>query len=180
MGTINLGSPSGAAVIEIRGTYKEITNVGSAVVNTDGAIKGVDLATILADTNELQTDDIPALIAALPTADENADQVWDELKAGHVGAGSTGEEMQAHALSTEISALNDLSVNDILDSASEIDGLTLREVFAVLAAGIVGQISGAATTTVVIKDHSGTDTRITATVDSDGNRSAITLGLAGI
>ena len=74
-----------------------------------GAIKA-DTAAILIDTNELQTDDVPGLIAALndPTAAAVADAVWDEAKAGHVAAGSFGEEVQAHALSSEISALNDL------------------------------------------------------------------------
>ena len=48
-----------------------------------------------------------------PTAAANADAVWDEAKAGHVGAGSFGEEVQLHSLSTEISALNDFDpVND--------------------------------------------------------------------
>ena len=137
---------------------------------------------ILLDTNELQTDDVPGLIAALndlsaaevnaevdtaladihldhllaadydpaskpgvatallnelvendggvsrftanaleeaptggsaPTAAEIADAVWDEAKAGHVGAGSFGEEMQAHALSSEVAALNDLSAAEV-------------------------------------------------------------------
>jgi len=55
MGTIDLGSPASAAVIEVRGTYKAITNIGSATVNTDGAILASDVADTLADTNELQT-----------------------------------------------------------------------------------------------------------------------------
>lgn len=52
-----------------------------------------------------------------PTADAVADAVWDELKAGHVGAGSFGEEVQAHALSTEITALNDIAVDDVWNKA---------------------------------------------------------------
>ncbi|MCH9047175.1 MAG: hypothetical protein IIA40_13855, partial [SAR324 cluster bacterium] len=42
-----------------------------------------------------------------------ADAVWDEAKSGHVGVGSFGEEVQAHALSTEVSALNDISAADV-------------------------------------------------------------------
>lgn len=48
-----------------------------------------------------------------PTAAANAAAVWDEAKAGHVGAGSFGEEVQAHALSSEISALNDISTAEV-------------------------------------------------------------------
>ncbi len=43
------------------------------------------------------------------------------------------------------------------------------------ASALASVLSGAATTTVVIKDIDNTKTRITATVDSNGNRSAITL-----
>jgi len=39
LGTVDLGSPSGA-VVEIRGTYKAIINIGSANINTSGAIRG--------------------------------------------------------------------------------------------------------------------------------------------
>lgn len=65
---------------------------------------GKALADVEADTNELQTDDIPGAIAALndPTAAAIADAVWDEAKAGHVSAGSFGEEVQAHALTSEL------------------------------------------------------------------------------
>ncbi|MFW9871901.1 MAG: hypothetical protein ACFFG0_02285 [Candidatus Thorarchaeota archaeon] len=48
-----------------------------------------------------------------PTAAAIADAVWDEAKAGHVGAGSFGEEVQAHSLSTEIAALNNLNSSDV-------------------------------------------------------------------
>ena len=50
IGTIDLGSPSGAADIQIRGIYKAITNVGSATVNVAGAFLGADVASILVDT----------------------------------------------------------------------------------------------------------------------------------
>ena len=77
MGTIDLGSPASAATIEVRGTYKAITNVGSASVNTDGAIKAVDVASILEDTADMQPKlgtpagaDMSADIADLPTVSE--------------------------------------------------------------------------------------------------------------
>lgn len=65
LGTIDLGSPAGAVVVEIRGIYKALANVGSASVNLEGAINASDVTLILADTNELQTDDVPGLISVL-------------------------------------------------------------------------------------------------------------------
>jgi len=52
-------------------------------------------------------------VAATVPASEVADAVWDEAKASHVGSGSFGEEMQAHALSTEISVLQDVSPSEV-------------------------------------------------------------------
>lgn len=66
---------------------------------------------------------VSADIAALndPTAAAVADAVWDEAKVGHVGAGSFGEEVQAHSLSSEISALNDVSTAEV--NAEVVDAL---------------------------------------------------------
>ncbi len=58
-----------------------------------------DATAILADTNELQGDNVPGLIAALndapaaPTAAANADAVLDEALSGHVIAGSLGKSL---------------------------------------------------------------------------------------
>lgn len=49
----------------------------------------VDL--VLADTTELQTDDIPSLIAALPTEDVIADAVWEETRSDHFTPNTYGE-----------------------------------------------------------------------------------------
>ena len=41
----------------------------------------------------------------LAVQDAIADEVWDEAKAGHVAAGSMGEEVQDHALSSEVATV---------------------------------------------------------------------------
>ena len=67
----------------------------------------------------------------------------------------------------------------LLDLSNGIEtSLTPRQALKVIAAACAGVLSGAATTTVTIKaaNNSGT-TRITATVDSDGNRSGVTLNV---
>ena len=76
---------------------------GFAAINTD-----VEL--ILADTNELQTDDYPTTIAALQTdldtltagvtlTAASVDLIWDEAQADHVSVGSFGE------VATEVAAI---------------------------------------------------------------------------
>ena len=71
----------------------------------------------------------------------------------------------------------DLSASG-LDSVVVEAGLNARQALSVIAAAVAGKLSGAATTEVVIKAaEEGLTTRITATVDADGNRTALTLGL---
>lgn len=62
----------------------------------------------------------------------------------------------------------------VLDEVVE-GSYTLRHLVRLMAAALLGKLSGAATTTITIRDASDTKTRITATVDEDGNRSALTL-----
>src|SRR3990167_8743869 len=83
---------------------KQIVNI---LIGTAGVVafpaaaapgNAVSLAEIIRaiydDTNELQVDDYPTAIAALPTAAGNADAVWDEARSGHVLAGSFGQAGQ--------------------------------------------------------------------------------------
>lgn len=65
-----------------------------------------------------------------------------------------------------------------LDLADGVEtGLTVRENHRVAFAACGGKLSGAATTTVNIRNKADTKNRIAATVDADGNRSAVTLDL---
>ena len=61
----------------------------------------------------------------------------------------------------------------------DIDGYTLEEAMKICLAALAGKVSGAGTTTVTIRSADDTADRIVATVDTDGNRSAITLDGAG-
>jgi len=54
-------------------------------------------------------------------------------------------------------------------------GLTMRQALRLTAAALFGKLSGAATTTVTIRDVNDTKDRVVATVDADGNRSAVTV-----
>lgn len=69
------------------------------------------------------------------------------------------------------------SVAEIADGVHDeaVEGSeTLRQAVRLIRAALVGKLSGAATTTVTIRDAADSKTRITTTVDADGNRSAVT------
>jgi hypothetical protein len=71
-------------------------------LNTIDDFLDTEIAAILSDTNELQTDwanggrlDLILDAASAPTASQVADAVWDEAISGHLGAGSTGNALNA-------------------------------------------------------------------------------------
>ncbi len=67
---------------------------------------------------------------------------------------------------------------NMLDLASGVEAsITLRQAMRVLLAAAGGKVDGAASTTVHLRDQADTLNRITATVDSSGNRTAVTLNL---
>lgn len=66
----------------------------------------------------------------------------------------------------------------LLDRANGVEtGLTPRQSMQLWSAAMAGVLSGAGTTTITIKGAGVATTRITATVDADGNRSALTLNV---
>jgi len=64
-------------------------------------------------------------------------------------------------------------------AAGDIDGFTLEESHKLILSASVGILAGAATNSITIQAADGSKTRITATVDSDGNRSAVTKDVTG-
>jgi len=64
----------------------------------------------------------------------------------------------------------------VLDTAAGIEtNRTVRQGLRLMLAALAGKASGMATTTAVFRDTNDTKDRISATVDADGNRSAVTL-----
>jgi len=81
------------------------------------------------------------------------------------------------AASIAADAENDLAVA-LLDLTDGIEtSLTLRQAIRLIVASSAGKLSGAATSTVTIRNLADSLNRIVATVDADGNRSAITTNL---
>lgn len=62
----------------------------------------------------------------------------------------------------------------LLDSSDIEAGVTMRESMRLMLSALAGKLSGAETTTVVIRDVNDSKNRIVATVDGNGNRTAVT------
>jgi hypothetical protein len=88
---------------------------------------------------------------------------------GSVGSVTTVSDKTGYRLSAT-------GVDDVWDEVME-GSLTARQFARGFAAALLGELSGAGTTTIEIRDASDTKVRITATVDSAGNRSVVVLDL---
>jgi len=78
------------------------------------------------------------------------------------------------ATSVEIAALNDITVAEVL--AGIVEGtLDLQEVLRIILSFVAGATTGGNTTNPVFKSQDGLTDRIDMTVDSDGDRSSVTV-----
>lgn len=93
------------------------------------------------------------------------------------GVGSATASTLARARIAGIVKVNELSQDDVTGAVLEakVDGdVSLKQALRLITAALAGKVSGAGTSTVTIRDVNDTKARITATVDANGNRSAIT------
>ena len=86
-------------------------------------------------------------------------------------------ELDAANIPADIDALPTAAQNatELLDQAAGVEtSWTVRQAFRVMLGALAGKLSGAATVTNVIRNPEDGKDRITATVDADGNRTAVT------
>ena len=180
---------TGYSISGTKTTLDALNDVSAATVNAqcDTAISDAALATA-------------ASIAALN--DIAAGDVWDVTLASHLGTGSTGAALNAAGSAGDPwntalpGAYGDGTAGKIIGTnldatVSSRSTLTAAAVWAYVTEGtttavqmmrgmfaaLLNLLSGAGTTTIKIRDIADTKDRITATVDVDGNRSAVTVDL---
>lgn len=119
------------------------------------------------ETGDISVDMTSYLGVASPAAD-TAGYPKVTIKSGT----GTGEI----SLAAGLLRLSATGVDDILDEVVE-GTTTMRQMLRGYASALLGKASGLGTTTAVYRDVGDTKARITATVDTDGNRTAITTDL---
>jgi hypothetical protein len=79
------------------------------------------------------------------------------------------------AATSDIPSANS-NADALLDRVNAIEtGFSLRQALRVVLSALAGKLSGGGTTNITIRDATDTKNRIVATVDSDGNRTNVTL-----
>ena len=109
-----------------------------------------------------------ALEASLQTVDGNVDSILADTGTDGVvvaAASKTGYR------------LSSTGVDDVLDELIGDSTITMRQALKLAVATLGGKLSGAATATVTIRNAADDANVVVATVDADGNRSAVTLSL---
>lgn len=140
-----------------------------ALASIDGSGR-VDIAKVAGTAQT--AGDLAALVNAVKA--DTAAILLDTGTDGVVVANIATGAVSAAALASD--AANEIA-DALLDRADAVEtGETPRMALRHIVAAVAGVLSGAATTTVSIKGAGVATTRITATVDADGNRSAVTLG----
>jgi len=193
--------PAADAVANV--TLVDTTTANTDMRGTDSAATATALATVDGNVDAILVDTgttIPAQISALndvaatdivsagaittlsgsvvnvdlvDTTTVNTDMV------GTDGANTTAPDNAGiTANGVAIAALNDITAADVL-VAGDIDGFNLEDSQKIILSAAGGKLSGAATSTNILRAADDSKARITATVDSDGNRSAVTLDGTG-
>lgn len=143
---------------------------------------------------------VAGIAGTINTLDGIAAGIWNALTSGLTTVGSIGKLLVDNvtasiaavkaktdnlpsdpADASDIAALIDAlptaaeNAAALLDLANGIEtSVTPRQAIRLMLAAVAGKLSGAATTTVTIRNVGDTKARITATVDADGNRTAVT------
>jgi hypothetical protein len=138
--------------------------------------------------NSTARTEIRATGAGSGTYDETTDS--QEATRDNMGTAQTGDSYarlgapagasvsaDIAAVSTAVAAVPTANANAdaLLDRSSAVDTYTPRGILRLIGASLLGQLAGAATTTITAKAADASKTRITATVDANGNRTAVTL-----
>lgn len=170
-----------ANVITAAATAADFTTEIQSGLATAAALATVDgvVDSILVDTTAMKGATFDTSTDSLEAIRNRGDAAWvtatgfSTLDAAGVrtavGLASANLDTQLAALPTA-GAVADAVHDEVVDGA-----YTFRESTRLQNSAMWAKLSGAATTSVVIRDVSDSKDRITATVDADGNRTAITL-----
>lgn len=164
--------------INASGHISRVTLVDTTTTNTD--MRGTDGAALASAWTPTRAGYLDSVLLA-----SNSNRTVQVTGSNHVAADI--HELQPAVIEAQHFATSAIDANALAtDAANEIadalldrtdaieTGLTLRGAIRLDTAALAGRLSGAAGTTVTIRNVGDTKARITATVDADGNRSAVT------
>lgn len=195
---LSIDSNGRVDVIKLAGTSQTARDIGASVLLSSGAGTGqLDFTSGVVKANATQwlSGTIPAVnVTGVPLVDlkytlgtispATAGSVRADAVTGAVGSvtGLTASNLDA-AVSSRLASASyttpptaNENADGLLDRTAGIEtSRTPRQGLRLMLAALCGKASGLATATAVYRDTNDSVDRISATVDADGNRSAVTL-----
>lgn len=182
-GTITVtGSGSGAAGINMEATATITLSVTQAQLDqivslvANGTITFTGSATASGAANASATGTIT--ISAPPAT---LGGIFSATASGNI-------QLSANAVMTALGFMEvdltpatltaDAVAQKILDESDIETGYSMREALRLILSALAGKVSGGGTTTITIRNVTDNKNRITATVDSNGNRTAVTYNVS--
>jgi hypothetical protein len=172
-----IGVDAGTAATEATGANVAATAAQTAAEAVQDVLADMtedDLGTPRFTTNALEQSQIAAAAALTaydpPTRTEATSDIDSVL--ARLPAALVGGRIDA---TVDATGMESGAIDAILDDTIGDGTLTMRQALRVLVAGMAGKLSGAATSTVTIRNTADSSNVIVATVDADGNRSAVTV-----
>jgi hypothetical protein len=144
------------------------SGTGTSQLNVSGGTAAADMVEIAGQTvTAAAAVTFPAIISSLTAAGVRSELA---VELGRIDT-TIGSRLASAGYTTPptSAAIADAVLDDAVEGSE-----TLRQAVRLIRAAAVGKLSGAATTEITIRDAADTKARITATVDSNGNRSAVT------
>lgn len=173
---ITSGAVAASAVTEITSGLATSSNV----TTSQGVITALLPAALVGGRIDASVGAVAAnAITAAAIADGAIDAATfaaDAITAAAIATGAITADAVADG-AIDAGALTADAVDKIIDEVIE-DTLTMRQVLRLVLSACAGKASGGGTSTMIYRDSADTTDRITATVDGDGNRTAVTLDVA--
>jgi len=149
-----------------------IHNTDLPDVHTDVADVHLDVSTVHGNVINMNSN-VTDLMADVGDASASTlGSIYDIL--GNPAADSLTTTIEALSTTLSLAAVADAVLNEVVDANNPANANSLREVVNVMSAVLAGKSSGGGTDAIKFRDLGDTKDRTTATVDADGNRTAIT------
>lgn len=198
----NLTGSTSLSSADLRGYLNAVANIsgGGTLASTIGALAWANAALAgngtITNATPYATGTLSANIRGYSdlTPEGITDKVWNAMLANYPTSGSAGNTLALagsggvdyNALATAVWAYatrtltsgappTEAQIAEAVMTYAVEAGWTTEELLRVFAAVLAGKVSGAGTGTEVFRDINDTKNRVTATTDSNGNRTNITL-----
>lgn len=176
--TITSGAVAASAVTELQGGLSTLdaaavrTAVGLGSANLDTQLSGINSKTTNLPSDPADASDIAG---AFSTVTSTLSTI-----AGYIDTEVAAIKAKTDNIPASPAAVSDIptanaNADALLDRAAGVEtGWTIRQTMRIVLSVLAGKGSGLATTTAKYRDMADSKDRITATVDADGNRTAVT------